>query len=296
MNRLAVIIVNHNSTDYLRACLASIEEQGGEPQAQLVVVDNASASQDFSQLQDRHPQVRFIFNDENRGFSAACNQGVEATQSRFCLFLNPDCEVRDRALSKLCDFLQEHPQAGIVGGRVLNPDGTLQLACRRSIPRPRVALFRLLGLSRLFPKSRTFGAYNLTYLEENETARVEAVSGSFMAFRRRLYTSAGPMDESFFLYGEDLDFCHRAAQAGWQVFYFPEAAAVHHKQRSALRNPQVSLYHFYHSMRLFHDKHFADSCSRLTNALVRASIAVIYRLQRLRSRLQRGSHGGGSKY
>ncbi|HSR69760.1 MAG TPA: glycosyltransferase family 2 protein [Acidobacteriota bacterium] len=295
MKRLAVIIVNHNSTDYLRRCLDSLRRQGGEPSFQTVVVDNASRDQDFSQLRKEHPRVRFLLNADNRGFSAACNQGVEVCQSRFCLFLNPDCEVEQDALRHLCDFLQSHPEAGIVGGRVLNPDGTLQLACRRSIPRPRVALFRVLGLSRLFPKSRLFGAYNLTYLDEKQPARVEAVSGSFLAFRRRLYREAGPMDEDFFLYGEDLDFCYRAAQAGWQVHYIPQAVAIHHKQKSASRNPDLSLYHFYRSMRLFHDKHFASSSSWLTNLLIRGGVGLLYRLQRLRVRLL-GRHGGGSKY
>jgi GT2 family glycosyltransferase/lipopolysaccharide/colanic/teichoic acid biosynthesis glycosyltransferase len=184
-------------------------------------------------------------------------------RGRLVVLLNPDTVVQEDTFVAIRDFLDTHPDTGMVGCKVLNPDGTLQLACRRSFPTPWVAFTRLSGLSRLFPKSRWFGRYNLTYLPEDETAEVEAISGSFMAVRREALAKVGMLDEAFFLYGEDLDWCFRMRQSGWKIHYFPGTQIVHFKGESAKQSGLDNLRLFYQAMGLFVRKHFRpDSPSR----------------------------------
>ncbi len=159
---------------------------------------------------------------------------------------------------------------------ILNPDGTLQLASRRSIPRLSTALYRFLRLSLLFPRSKVLAAYNLTFLDEDSVHEVEAVSGSFLMFRAALLEGDGFLDESFFLYGEDLDFCYRALQKGWKVLYYPGAKITHFKRRSSHRRTRKSTYHYYEAMGIFYRKHYGTQSSLLKNTLVLAGIRLLY--------------------
>ncbi len=287
MKDLAVIIVNYNSKEFLARCLDSLPSSAGSVDFAAVVVDNASLDRDFSQLERGHHWAQFILNSRNMGFSVGCNQGINAVEARRYLFLNPDCLPGKGAIESCWRFLEENPQAGIVGCRINHPDGSLQLACRRSIPSPWPALCRILKLSLLFPKSRVFAAYNLTYLDENETSQVEAVSGSFMMWRRELIDTSGMMDEDYFLYGEDLDFCLRAAQAGWEVYYFPQAEAVHYKGRSVATDARRSRFHFYDAMEIFYRKHFSKGRSRLGGWLIIRAIRLMHRMQSLKAALSK---------
>lgn len=285
MNRLTVVIVSYNSKDFLEQCLRAVEAEQNSARLGIVVVDNASTDQDVLTLASSHPGVHFSVNQSNLGFSTACNIGLRARPADFYLLLNPDCMVTDGAIAACLDFLEREPRAGIVGCRVENPDGSLQLACRRSIPTPSVALFRLLGLSRLFPRSRRFGRYNFTYLSDQTSHEVEAVSGSFLMFRSAVLEQIGGLDEEFFLYGEDLDFCYRALKAGWKVHYFAGARVTHHKRQSSRQNADVANYHFYNAMKLFYRKHFGSRTHRLQSVLVQSAVAASYRLSQIRRRL-----------
>ena len=256
MTELAIVVVSHNSEDYLESCLASITEETRGTDFQIVVVDNASADGDFSELTDRYPRLQVLRNDTNVGFAAACNRGINHCQADYYLLLNPDTRVLSQAIDRTLQFLRPRTKTGIVGCRVLNPDGSLQLACRRSIPRPSTALYRFLRLSTLFPRNKRLAAYNLSFLHERQIQQVEAVSGSFLMFRADVLETSGYLDEQYFLYGEDLDFCHRARQQGWEVLYYPEAEILHYKGRSARTNPGLSAYHYYRSMEIFFRKHY----------------------------------------
>ena len=255
----------------------------------MVVVDNASADQSSLQDELRCFSPVLLLNRENEGFARACNRGIRHCQAPFFLLLNPDVTVHHRALSRTLDYLRSRPQTGVVGCRILNPDGSLQLACRRSIPTVRNSLYRFLGLSRLFPRSREFGAYNLTCLDEHKTQPVEAVSGSFLMFRRELIEVIGLLDERFFLYGEDLDFCYRALQAGWLVEYYAEATVTHLKSRSSDQDTAVNTRHFYNAMKIFHAKHYAPTANPLQTRLVMAGIDLAHVARRVRQSL------GGSR-
>jgi O-antigen biosynthesis protein len=289
--KLGIVIVNYNSKDYLAGCLQSIHRETRETPFEVAVVDNASLERDFRALRDAYPDVAFILNSENRGFSTACNQGLRALNADFYLLLNPDSVVVDGALDRSVRFLLDHPRAGIVGCRVTNPDGSLQLACRRRIPRPSTAFYRLSGLGFLFP--RRFGVYNLADVDDGEPHEVEAVSGSFLLFRREVLETSGYLDESFFLYGEDLDFCYRALRRGWEVHYFPGARVTHFKRASSSTNIDAGNYHFYNAMRIFYRKHFAPQANPVERGLVLTGIQLLYWATSLR-RLFPGKRGVGS--
>lgn len=295
MNKLTIVIVNYNSTDCLMDCLQSVLEETRCDSYQVVVVDNASEDLDVPALRAWQTKVGWVQNSRNLGFATACNQGLRAHPAQFYLLLNPDTVVREAAIDKTLDFLKLTADAGIAGCRVENPDGTLQMACRRSIPRPAMAVYRFLGLSRLFPNSVRFSSYNLTFLDEKTTHPVEAVSGSFLMFRHELLKDIGFLDEDFFLYGEDLDFCYRSLLKGWKNYYFAHAWITHHKRRSSGRSPGQAIRHFYDAMRIFYRKHYAPRSSGLFNAAVYAAIRILY----LRTRAWQfltGSSGVGSSH
>jgi GT2 family glycosyltransferase len=223
-------------------------------------------------VRSRFPRVQLVENASNVGFSKANNMVISRSSSDYILLLNPDTLVIDDAIERMVDFMDAHPQVGIAGCKVLNRDGTLQLACRRSIPTPRAAFFRLSGLSLLFPKSRMVGAYNMTYRSPDETHEVDAVSGAFLMIRREVIEQIGLLDERFFMYGEELDWCLRAKRAGWTVMYHPDARIIHYKGESTKYNSKKATMEFYKAMFLFYRKHFAAGHWCVTNALVYTGI------------------------
>lgn len=294
VNRLTVVIVNYNSADFLESCVESVFRETRTVGVKVVIVDNASRDRDFSRIRIRFPELRFILNTQNRGFAAACNQGIHLEPAHFYLLLNPDTRVLEGAIDRTLEFLETHPEAGIAGCRVENSDGSLQMASRRSIPRPSSALYRFLGLSRVFPRSPTFARYNLTYLDESTTHEVEAVSGSYLMLRHAVFAEVGGLDESFFLYGEDLDLCFRALQNGWKNYYFAGARILHYKRRSSSRDHRASAYHYYQAMEIFYRKHFHKEASTFKNLAVLLGIRLLYARERLLHALGRGSVGSKS--
>jgi len=293
--KISIVIVNYNSTDHLERCLDSIYAETGRISFSVVVVDNASDDQDSVRvLAERFAGLKLILNPTNVGFSTACNQGIRRQPAPYYLLLNPDSLVRDRAVERSLEFIDDHPSIGIVGCRVENPDGTLQRACRRSIPRPSVAFYRFSGLATLFPKSPRFSAYNYSYQPDTETHPVEAVSGSFLLFRQEVLDTSGYLDQTFFLYGEDLDFCLRASKAGWEIVYYPGARITHIKRGSSSRRPKESNFHFYNAMRIFYRKHFAANASFVERNLVLGGIQLMYLASRVAQRM-RGTEEVGSR-
>ena len=267
---LGIVIVNYNTRELLRDCLASVYQSWGEFSFQVCVVDNASVDSSVEMVEREFPQVRVIASAENRGYAYANNLGLaalgfEGTSAAtagitpsFALLLNPDTVLTPKALTHMLEYMAAHPQAGVAGPRLILPSGELDKACRRSFPSPQVSFYRLSGLSRLFPRHRSFGAYNLTYLDENVEAEVDAVVGAFMMVRAEAIRDVGLLDDIFFMYGEDLDWCYRIKQAGWQVLYNPTCTVLHYKKASS-RHSRKALREFYRAMILFYDKHYARS-------------------------------------
>jgi len=254
---LSVIIVNYNVREFLEQAIKSVADALVGISHELWVVDNASTDGSVESIRRQFPQVRLIANRKNVGFAGANNQALaQCTGQTICL-LNPDTIVEENTFTTLLRFLDSHPQVGAVGCKILNPDGSLQPACRRSFPTPWVAFSKISGLGTLFPKSRLFGRYNLTYLDPEQTVEVEAISGSFMLFRRTVLEQVGYLDESFFMYGEDLDYCFRIRDKGWQIYYVPTTRIIHFKGESSKKSPLEQRSLFYEAMRLFVQKHMS---------------------------------------
>lgn len=259
---LSVVIVSYNVSSFLDQTLLTLEESAKGIEHEVFVVDNASTDNSAAMVRQKHPRVKLIENRENRGFAKANNQALKLAQGKYILILNPDTVLRSDTISTMLEFLESHPEAGAAGCKVINPDGSLQLACRRGFPTPGVAFFKMVGLSGLFPKSRTFGAYNLTYLDPESVSEVDAISGSFMMLRKKALDRAGHMDEDFFMYGEDLDLCYRIKKDGWKIYYVPGTEIIHFKGESTKTVPAIkSIRDFYTAMHIFVEKHHGRGSS-----------------------------------
>lgn len=271
---LSIIIVNYNAGRVLKECIDSIYKESITTPFDIWVVDNNSQDDSITMIKEYFPQVNVIENKENVGFARANNQVIAKCTGDYILILNPDTLILQNAPEKIVNFMGENPTVGICGCKVLNEDRTLQLACRRSIPTPHVAFFRFSGLSRLFPNSKITAKYNLTYLDPNKAHEVDAVSGAFLMIRRKVVDNIGMLDERFFMYGEELDWCLRTKKAGWKVMYYPDAEIIHYKGECSKTNSRKATFEFYRSMYLFHKKHFADNYNPIINIIIYAVILL----------------------
>jgi len=277
---LAIIIVNYNVCELLRNCLSSVATSTGDISFELCVVDNKSVDGSSDMVANEFPDVHLIANCENVGYPAANNQGMrhfgidtEANEFRYVLLLNPDTVVPPDALVKMTVYMDEHPNIGIIGPKLVLADGQLDLACRRSFPTPEISFYRMLGLSKLFPKSERFGRYNMTYTDENQSTEVDSVVGAFMMVRSSAATADGLLDERFWMYGEDLDWAKRIKDFGWKVLYYPEVKVLHIKRASSRQNKRARK-EFYRAMLIFYYKHYRADTSWLLHWLVLLGIAV----------------------
>lgn len=272
---LSIVIVNYNTERLLRGCLQSVYAGANGTPFDVWVVDNNSRDKSVAMLRSEFPQVNVVQNASNVGFSKANNMVIARSDADYVLLLNPDTLIVEDAIEQVLKFMEEHREVGICGCRVLNTDRTLQLACRRSVPTPKVAFYRLTGLSRLFPRSPVMARYNMTYADPSQTHEVDAVSGAFLMIRREAVRDIGPLDERFFMYGEELDWCLRAKRAGWSVMYYPGAEIIHYKGESTKYNSRKAALEFYRAMYLFHKKHFARECSPVVNAMIYTGIFFV---------------------
>lgn len=254
---LSVIIVNYNVKEFLQNLLHSLHKAAPNISHEIIVVDNASDDGSVEFIREKFPSVKLIVNQNNLGFSKANNTALKLAQGNYILLINPDAIVSEDTITKMIAFLKEHDDAGLAGCKILNPDGSLQLACRRSFPGPWTSFCKVTGLSSLFPKSKLFAKYNLTYLDENSTCEVDAISGSFMMMKREVYEKVGGFDEQFFMYGEDLDLCYRVQQNGYKVYYYPGTQIIHYKGESTKRSSLDETKYFYDAMHLFVKKHLS---------------------------------------
>ncbi|MCL2183108.1 MAG: glycosyltransferase [Chitinispirillia bacterium] len=252
---ISIVIVNYKVPQCLIEALHSIRLAKYSDRSEVIIIDNASGDNSREIVTSQFGEVQWIQLKTNIGFGKACNIGVEAAHGRYLLLLNPDTVISPNTLSDAVEFMESHPQAGLMGPKILNPDGTLQLSCRRSVPTPSVAFYYFAGLSHLFPRSRRFGRYHLTYMDENETAQVPVISGSFMFMKRELFNEIGGFDKRFFMYGEDIDLCYRISKTGHEVWYCPEIKIVHRKGKSSSKRRLRSRVDFYEAMIIFSHKY-----------------------------------------
>ena len=270
--QISVIIVSYNVKEFLQQCLLSLKNALEGLSSEIIVVDNDSVDGTVNVIKNKFPEIILIENHFNKGFAAACNQGLAIARGEYILLLNPDTMLQEDTIKVMIEFFRAHPEAGAAGCKILNADGSLQLACRRSFPTLTVALPKLLGLSRLFPKVKAFSRYNLTYLDPDQITEVDAVSGSFLMMRRAVYEQIGGLDESYFLYGEDLDYCYRIKKSGWKIYYVPDTKIIHYKGESAKHAAFDNFIAFYRAMAIFASKHLGKSSSIITDIVFKVGI------------------------
>lgn len=223
---VSIIIVNWNARDLLRACLESIYRETQGVRFEVIVVDNVSSDGSVEMLRGDFPSVRSIASDFNRGFAGGNNVGMQASTGRYLFLLNPDTVVRDNAIAEMVRFADAHPEAGVIGPRVLNPDGTLQRSCFL-FPSVLNLFLSTFWLYKLSPKSRFFGREFMSWCDMTQACPVEVVSGCCMLVRREAYRRVGGMDEAYFMYFEETDWCYRMRDAGWKIVYTPSAEITH---------------------------------------------------------------------
>mgnify|MGYP006289732855 CR=1 FL=1 len=282
---LSVVIVTYHVPDLLRRCLDAVARADAPFGVEVIVVD-AGTDGNGADLRRTDQGVEVIEAPENPGFGAACNLGARRAIGRYILFLNPDTEVPRDGLVRAIAALEADPGVGIVGPKLVRADGSLDLSARRSFPTPANALYHFLRLPRLVPTSRRFGAYNLTYIDPDVEGDVDAVAGSFMLVRREALEASGLFDETYWMYGEDLDLCLRVRQAGWRARYVPSVVVTHLKGQSSRRRPFRCTYEFYRAMMVFHWKHRAPDASPAVNLAVSAGIVLLGAVAIVRDRLR----------
>ena len=281
MITLSIVIVNYNVCGFLEQCLLSLADAVKEIPHEIFVVDNASTDGSDTYIPRRFPQVKYIYNTENVGFARANNQAMALSSGRYVLLLNPDTVVGESVLSEACRFLDDHPDAGALGVKMLDGDGRFLPESKRGFPSPWVSFCKIFGLAKIFPRSPRFGRYHLRYLDENEINRVDVLSGAFMLLRRSTLDRCGLLDEQFFMYGEDIDLSYRMTLTGRHNYYLP-LRIIHYKGESTKTESLRYVRIFYQAMLIFlrkhypHYKFFAQFSIRLAIYL-RASAAAVRR-------------------
>ncbi|MBI3912608.1 MAG: glycosyltransferase family 2 protein [Chloroflexi bacterium] len=274
---LGIVIVNYNTRDRLRECLQSLAAQRGVALI-TYVVDNNSPDGSAEMVRREFPATLLISSDTNGGYAYANNLGLRKILAlrptpQYSLLLNPDTVLPPDALAQMIEFFRAQPDAGIAGPKLVMENRKLDLACRRSFPDPENSIYHTLYLDRLFRKSQRLARYNLTFLDENQVAEVDSVVGAFMMLRTETLRQAGLLDETFFMYGEDLDLALRIKQRGWKVYYNPGVVVLHHK-RSASRGSARARYEFWRAAYIFYKKYYAHSTRRSVRALITFGLAL----------------------
>jgi len=273
--KLSIVIVNYNVKYFLEQCLHSVRRAIGGTDSEVFVVDNNSVDGSVTMIQEKFPDVTTIANKENSGFSKANNQAIKKARGEYILLLNPDTVVEDDTFAKVIQFMDEHPDAGGLGVKMLDGKGNFLPESKRGLPTPAVAFYKIFGLSRLLPKSKIFGKYHLGFLDKEKTHEIEILSGAFMLLRKSVLNKIGLLDETFFMYGEDIDLSYRITKAGYKNYYFPETRIIHYKGESTKKSSVNYVVVFYNAMAIFARKHFSVKNARLFSFLI--NLAVYFR-------------------
>ncbi|MFH1051913.1 MAG: glycosyltransferase [bacterium] len=258
-SEISIVIVNYNVKDFLLQCLRSIESASKNVATEIIVADNNSSDGSCEFLAPLFPNVKFIQLNENHGFAKANNIGINEAKGKYILILNPDTILQEDTLDVMYDYMEKHTEVACAGCKVLNSDGSFQLACRRGFPTPWVSFTKLFGLQKLFPDSKLFSKYNQTFRSVDETYFIDSVIGAFMFCRKESLDEVQGFDDAFFMYGEDIDLCYRLSQKGWKTAYVHSTSIIHYKGESTRRSSINEIKHFYEAMRIFSKKHYSSS-------------------------------------
>ena len=282
--KLSVIIVSYNVKYYLEQCLGSLMRALEDIESEVFVVDNHSDDDSIKMVSSRFPSVHRIANNENVGFSKANNQAIKLAKGEYILILNPDTLIEEDAIQKAIAFMDEQPDAGGLGVKMINGQGRFLPESKRGLPTPWAAFCKMSYLSKLFPHSSIFNQYHLGFLPADKINKVDVLAGAFMLLRKSVLDTIGYLDEDFFMYGEDIDLSYRITQAGYFNYYFPNSRIIHYKGESTRKGSFVYVKMFYGSMLIFARKHFASGNKLLLSLVImpgvylRAGTAYLNRL------------------
>jgi GT2 family glycosyltransferase len=272
VTKLSVVIVNYNVKHFIEQCLFSVLKASENINCEIFVVDNNSVDGSVTLIKDKFPQINLIVNKTNTGFSVANNQAIKLAKGEYVLLLNPDTVVQEDTFTKSIAFMDAHPEAGGLGVKMLDGQGNFAPESKRGLPTPSVAFYKMFGFSRFFPKSKKFGKYHLSFLPENQINEIDVISGAFMLVRKSVLDTIGLLDETFFMYGEDIDLSYRIKKAGYKNYYFPQTQIIHYKGESTKRSSLNYVIIFYKAMAIFSKKHFSGSNAFWFNALIHLAI------------------------
>ena len=270
--KLSVIIVSYNVKHFLEQCLYSVRAASADIETEIFVVDNASIDGSMKMVKEKFPEAKCIANQDNPGFAKANNQAIRQSTGEYILLLNPDTIVETDTFLKIITFMESHADAGGLGVKMVDGTGKFLPESKRGLPTPAVAFCKVFGLSRLFPKSKTFNKYHLGYLDKDKTHNVEILAGAFMLMRKSVLNEIGLLDESFFMYGEDIDLSYRIIKAGYQNYYYPDARIIHYKGESTKKGSLNYVFVFYNAMIIFAQKHYTAKNARLFSILINMAI------------------------
>lgn len=280
---LSIIIVNYNVEHFLEQALLSVRKALKRVEGEVWVVDNRSVDGSVAMVREKFPEVYLIANEHNPGFAVANNQAIKLSKGKYVLLLNPDTVVEEDTFRKVVDFMDEHPDAGGLGCKMIDGKGEFLPESKRGLPTPQVAFYKMFGLSKIFPKSRIFGRYHLGFLDKDKVHEVDVLAGAFMLLRKETLDKIGLLDETFFMYGEDIDLSYRITQGGYKNYYYPDTTIIHYKGESTKKTSVNYVFVFYRAMVIFAKKHYSKRYASLFGIFInlaiwfRAGIALAFR-------------------
>ncbi|MEG0928511.1 glycosyltransferase family 2 protein [Chryseobacterium sp.] len=274
--KLSIIIVNYNVTQLLRNCLLSIQKYVEKVEYEVVVIDNASTDSSWGDLIPEFPDVQFISSKNNGGFSKANNQAIQKAKGEYLLLLNPDTELEGFYMKELLDFSDAKPEFGCLGVRMHDAEGNFLPESKRSVP----DMFN--SFEKLFTnlKKNNSKSYYRNDIEEKEIAEVEVITGAFLLVRKAVYENIGGLDESYFMYGEDIDLCYTLLRKGYKNYYYGKVSILHHKGESTVKN-EVYLKRFYGAMQIFIDKYYKED-KPMQYSFLKAGLKLRYQIEKIK--------------
>ncbi|HAH23517.1 MAG TPA: glycosyl transferase family 2 [Prolixibacteraceae bacterium] len=273
--KLSIVIVNYNVKYFLEQCLYAAIKAASKVSSEIIVVDNDSVDGSCQMVSEKFPEVTLIANNENVGFSKANNQAIRIAKGQYILLLNPDTVVEEDSFMKIVGFMDQTPDAGGLGVKMIDGKGRFLPESKRGLPTPEVAFWKMFGFSSLFPHSKRFGRYHLGYLDKDQVHEVDVLAGAFMLLRRQTLDKVGLLDEDYFMYGEDIDLSYRITQGGYKNYYFPQTTIIHYKGESTKKGSINYVKVFYNAMIIFAKKHFSKGNARRYALLI--NLAIYFR-------------------
>lgn len=271
---LSIVIVNYNTKDLLKQTIESVINNTKGIEYEIWVVDNSSKDGSVEMVQEEFKDVKLIASKENLGFPKGNNVAIKKATGRYILLLNSDTKVIGDNLQNCVAYMDKHKDIGALGCKVELPDGTLDHACKRGFPTPEASLYYFLKLNKIMKNRKKYGAYTAEYLGEDEVGEVDALMGAFMMIPRTVVDKVGMLDEEFFMYGEDIDWCYRIKEAGYKIMYYPKEKIIHFKGSSSKKKKAKTTYEFHRAMILFYRKHYNDKYNIFIKILVYIGVAL----------------------